>query len=142
MPNWAPFVLFLNPKLMKNALLTLRSLKTIATVTALAATLFSCNPTSETNHSDSSTTNPYTNAAPGSETPAGIAPPKYSDTIGITDPMAKDSIKLTIAFQMAANDLGMAYINKDPNTYAKYTLPAIEKAAGGKSAYLQKLQSV
>jgi hypothetical protein len=141
-PNWAPFVLFLNPKPMKNALLTLRSLKNIATVTALTATLFSCNPTSETNHSDSSTTNPYTNAAPGSETPAGIAPPKYSDTMGITDPMAKDSIKLTIAFQMAANDLGMAYINKDPNTYAKYTLPAIEKAAGGKSAYLQKLQSV
>ncbi len=85
---------------------------------------------------------PYKNANPGTETSAGIAPPKIEDTASIKDPMAKDSLKMHVAFQLAANELSGAYMNKDAAVYAKYTLPAIIKANGGDVAYLQKLNMV
>jgi hypothetical protein len=99
------------------------------------------------NHSQSTTNNsipadPYENASPGEETSAGIAPPKYTDTSNLKDPLAKDSLRMHIAFQLAANELSTAYINKDANLYAKYTLPAIIKANGGMESYLRKLDLV
>ena len=100
----------------------------------------------ESDHAQNDTSNaitdPYANVAPGSETPVGIAPPHLADTANFTDPLAKDSLKLSIAFQKAANELGTAYLKKDVNGYAKFCLPAIEKMAGGPAAYRAKLQSI
>lgn len=111
----------------------------------ICSTLICCNPNS-TKDSDSlptsQSTAAYEKAKAGSETSVGIAPPKFSDTINITDPLAKDSIKMQIAFQLAANELSAAYINKNAKTYARFTLPTIVTASGGASAYLQKLQGV
>lgn len=106
--------------------------------------MFGCGQESNDSNKDSAnvSTDPYLNAAPGSETPAGIAPLKYTDTLKFSDPLAKDSVKLSIAFQRAANELGAAYLNKDANGYAKFCLPAIEKMAGGPAAYRAKLQSI
>lgn len=103
-----------------------------------------CGQESKNDPSDSTiiSSDPYLHATPGSETPAGIAPPKYTDTLKFTDPLAKDSVKLSIAFQRAANELGIAYLNKDVNGYAKFCLPAIEKMAGGPAGYRAKLQSI
>jgi hypothetical protein len=86
--------------------------------------------------------NPYENAKPGQETSAGIAPPVLADTASIKDPMGKDSLKMHVAFQLAANELSGAYINKDAATYTKYPLPSIIKANGGEAAYQQKLDMV
>ena len=110
----------------------------------LAFTMGGCNSNkdTETHPTDAVATDPYEKARPGEETSAGIAPPKLADTLGVTDPMAKDSIKVHIAFQLAANELSNAYINKDAKTYAKYTLPAIVKANGGMEAYENKLGMV
>lgn len=91
---------------------------------------------------DSMVTDPYKNASPGTETAAGIAPPNIEDTASLNDPMAKDSLKMHVAFQLAANELSGAYLNKDAGTYAKYTLPSIIKANGGDVAYRQKLAMV
>ncbi len=77
---------------------------------------------------------------PGTETPDGIAPIHYADTMG-KDLYGKDSVKMSILFQLAANDLGKSYLNKDAKTYAKFTLPSIVKANGGRTNYIQKLQS-
>jgi hypothetical protein len=116
----------------------------LALLCILGLGMFGCGQESNDDHSDSAnvSTDPYLNAAPGSETPAGIAPPKYTDTLKFSDPLAKDSVKLSIAFQRAANELGTAYLNKDVNGYAKFCLPAIEKMAGGPAGYRAKLQSI
>ena len=116
----------------------------LALLCILGLGMFGCGQESNDDHSDSanSNTDPYANAAAGSETPAGIAPPKYTDTLKFSDPLAKDSVKLSIAFQRAANELGAAYLNKDVNGYAKFCLPAIEKMAGGPAGYRAKLQSI
>ncbi|PHX92003.1 MAG: hypothetical protein CK532_05380 [Flavobacteriales bacterium] len=76
---------------------------------------------------------------PGTETPDGIAPIHYTDTVG-KDLYGKDSVKMSVLFQLAANDLGKSYLNKNAETYSKYTLPAIVKANGGLPSYIQKLQ--
>lgn len=106
--------------------------------------LLGCNQKeSEQPHTtDSMVTDPYKNASPGTETVAGIAPPNIEDTASLNDPMAKDSLKMHVAFQLAANELSGAYLNKDAATYAKYTLPSIIKANGGDVAYRQKLAMV
>ncbi len=111
---------------------------------SLGLGMFGCGQESNDSKTDSANSNsdPYVNAAPGSETPAGIAPLKYTDTLKFSDPLAKDSVKLSIAFQRAANELGTAYLNKDVNGYAKFCLPAIEKMAGGPAGYRAKLQAI
>ena len=108
---------------------------------AMAFALGGCNTNkeAETSPTESVAADPYEKARAGEETSAGIAPPKFTDTSGVSDPMAKDSIKVHIAFQLAANELSSAYINKDAKTYAKYTLPAIVKANGGIESYENKL---
>lgn len=82
----------------------------------------------------------FENIKPGTETPKGIAPIKLSDTTG-KDMLGIDSVKITIAFQLAANELSMAYVNKDANTYAKYTPESIIKRKGGKLSYVQSLNN-
>jgi hypothetical protein len=116
----------------------------VAAICCLWVFVSGCNSTTDTELSDSAVvaTNPYEKAKPGEETVAGIAPPKISDTLGLSDPMAKDSIKMHIAFQLAANELSNAYINKDAKIYAKYSLPAIIKANGGIAMYENKLNQV
>ncbi|MFM6953049.1 MAG: hypothetical protein ACKOXR_07940 [Bacteroidota bacterium] len=106
--------------------------------------LISCNQNEESTAEPTATpaSNPYENATPGAETAAGIAPPKLSDTANIKDPLAKDSLRMHVAFQLAANELSGAYINKDAATYAKYTMPSIIKANGGEATYKQKLDMV
>lgn len=106
--------------------------------------LISCNQNEESATEPTATpaSNPYENAKPGAETAAGIAPPKLSDTANIKDPLAKDSLRMHVAFQLAANELSGAYINKDAATYAKYTMPSIIKANGGETTYKQKLDMV
>jgi len=121
-----------------------RSIFPIGMALAMAVALGGCNTNkeAETSPTESVAADPYEKARAGEETSAGIAPPKFTDTSSVSDPMAKDSIKVHIAFQLAANELSSAYINKDAKTYAKYTLPAIVKANGGIESYENKLGMV
>lgn len=121
-----------------------RSIFPIGMALAMAFALGGCNTNkeAETSPTESVAADPYEKARAGEETSAGIAPPKFTDTSSVSDPMAKDSIKVHIAFQLAANELSSAYINKDAKTYAKYTLPAIVKANGGIESYENKLGMV
>lgn len=69
-----------------------------------------------------------------------IAAPSLKDTAGL-DEYGKDSLKISAAFQHAANVLSRAYREKDVVTYAQFTPPAIIKMYGGADIYRSKVKA-
>jgi len=68
-----------------------------------------------------------------------ITPAELKDTVGLDD-YGKDSLRMSILFQRAANALSQAYLTKDVPTYCKYSAPVLVNAAGGMSAYMQRVK--
>lgn len=69
-----------------------------------------------------------------------IIPPSLKDTAGMPE-YNKDSLRMAIAFQRAANQLCGVLKNKDAEGYLKYTPPAVLKVFKGQtSLYLAKLR--
>lgn len=68
-----------------------------------------------------------------------ITPAQLKDTVGLDD-YGKDSLRMSIYFQRAANALSQAYLTKDVPTYCKYSAPVLVNAAGGMSAYMQRVR--
>lgn len=113
----------------------------IFTCTAIAL-LFSCqngnkdqsSPTDSNSHSlvDPMPNNP-------AQTIDSIQTPNLKDTAGL-DEYAKDSLRMAIAFQIAANDLSRAFRNKDVIAYCKYSPPTLIKMFGGIEKYRSRVK--
>ena len=70
-----------------------------------------------------------------------ITPPQMRDTAKLNE-YQRDSLRMSIAFQRAANELSIAYRDKDIPTYTKYTHPEIVKLNGGAAKYMVKLEGM
>lgn len=70
-----------------------------------------------------------------------ITPVMPKDTANL-DEYSKDSLKLSFAFQRAANKLTSSFQNKDVATYATFTPPSIIKMYGGIEQYRHRVKEV
>lgn len=68
-----------------------------------------------------------------------IAPTSLKDTANL-DEYGKDSLKMSAAFQHAANVLSKAYQNRDVVTYSQFTPPVVIKMYGSPEAYRSKVR--
>ena len=81
---------------------------------------------------DTESTSPYSDS---------IIPPSLKDTLGL-DEYGKDSLKMCVAFQLAANKLSRAYMEKDVLTYSSFTPPEILKMYGGPEKYRSRVKEL
>jgi hypothetical protein len=70
-----------------------------------------------------------------------LVPTSVKDTLNL-DEYGKDSLKLSAAFQLAANELSQAYLKKDVFLYCKYTPPNIVEANGGPAKYRARVKEI
>lgn len=69
----------------------------------------------------------------------GIVPQNQADTVGL-DEYGKDSLHMSIAFQLAANELSRSFKNHDLVAYCKFTSPTLVKMYGGMEKYRARVK--
>lgn len=73
------------------------------------------------------------------DTEEGIVPQNHADTVGL-DEYGKDSLRMSIAFQLAANELSRSFKNHDVVAYCKFTSPTLVKMYGGMEKYSARVK--
>jgi hypothetical protein len=67
-----------------------------------------------------------------------IKPPSLRDTVKLTD-YGKDSLRMVVAFQLAANHMSRALKEKNALQFARFAPPVQVQKSGGENNYLQML---
>lgn len=136
---------FATKKAFQALIITMRRIYLVLVPLLIFSCKNGCNKTGKTETEGSDTT--QTSTGPGGiknindpMTADSIVPPSLKDTAKFTELYDKDSLRMAIAFQLAANEMCKVLKQKNAEGFVKFTPPAVIKVFGGEEKFVANLK--